>query len=138
MRLWLLKTEPDEYRFSDLERDRSTVWNGVANNLALKYMREVRRGDRAIIYHTGAERAATGSAAIVSDPYPDPSAGNPRIVAFDIEPIARFGRPVPLAEIKADKVFLGSPLVRMPRLSVMPLSQAQWRRIESLAASGRP
>ncbi|MGE5234905.1 MAG: EVE domain-containing protein [Acidobacteriota bacterium] len=134
MSFWLLKTEPGAYSFADLERAGSTVWDGVTSNVALKYMRDARRGDRAIVYHSGSERAAIGIAAVTSNPYPDPSAADPHIVVFRLEPIARLARPVTLAEIKADRTFADSPLVRMPRLSVSPLTGEQWRRLESLAA----
>ncbi len=131
-RNWLLKTEPGDYSFDDLERDRRTTWDGVANNLALKHMREVRKGDRALVYHTGKEKSVVGVARIASDPYPDPDADNPRIVVFDLEPDARLGRPVPLAEIKADPRFADFALVRISRLSVMPVPAALWKRLLSM------
>ncbi len=131
-RYWLLKTEPGDYSFDDLERDRRTTWDGVANNLALKHMREVRKGDRALVYHTGKEKSVVGVARIASDPYPDPDADNPRIVVFDLEPDARLGRPVPLAEIKADPRFADFALVRISRLSVMPVPAALWKRLLSM------
>ncbi len=131
-RYWLLKSEPGDYSFDDLERDRRTTWDGVANNLALKHMREVRKGDRALVYHTGKEKSVVGIARIASDPYPDPGADNPRIVVFDLEPDARLGRPVPLAEIKADPRFADFALVRISRLSVMPVPAALWKRLLSM------
>jgi predicted RNA-binding protein with PUA-like domain len=132
---WLLKTEPGNYSFADLERDRRTVWDGVANNAALKHMRSARRGDEAIVYHTGDERAAVGLAKLVTDPYPDPAAGDPRLVVFDVDPVRRFARPVTLAEVKTDPEFAAFALVREPRLSVMPVPPALWRRLLSLAGS---
>jgi predicted RNA-binding protein with PUA-like domain len=131
MACWLLKTEPGEYAFSDLEDDAVTVWDGVTNALALKHMRAVRSGDEAIVYHTGEERAAVGLARIVSNP--DPGAGDPRIVVFDVTPLRRLPRTVTLAELKADPVFAASELVRIPRLSVMPVPPALWRRLMTLA-----
>jgi len=132
---WLLKTEPDDYSFADLERDGRTVWSGVANTAALIHMRSVRKGDEAIVYHTGGERAAVGLARVTSDPYPDPAAGDPRLVVFDIVPVRGLARPVTLAEIKTDPAFAGFDLVRQPRLSVMPVPPALRRRL--LALGGR-
>lgn len=130
--LWLLKSEPGDYSWDDLERDRETVWDGVKNNLALKHIRLVREGDRALIYHTGRQRAAVGVVRVTSDPYPDPQAGDPKIVVFDVAPEERLERPVSLAEIKADEAFAGFDLVRLPRLSVMPVPPPMWRRILAL------
>lgn len=133
MAYWLLKTEPGEYAWVDLERDGRTVWNGVTNALALKHMRSVRSGDEALVYHTGDERQAVGLARVTSDPYPDPTAGDPRLVVFDVAPMRRLARPVTLSEVKADPAFAGFDLVRQPRLSVMPVSPALWRRLLALA-----
>ncbi len=130
--LWLLKTEPGEFSFDDLERAVATVWDGVTNFTALRHMRAVRRGDRALVYHTGGERAAVGTATVVSDPYPDPRGDDPRIVVFDLRAGDRLPRPVTLAAIKADSAFAGWDLVRLPRLSVMPVPPALWRRILAL------
>lgn len=135
MRYWLLKTEPSDYSYDDLERDGSTCWDGVGNNLALKNMREVRSGDRAFLYHTGNERSVVGEAEVTSDPYADPELDDPRRVVFDVRPGRRLPRPVPLAELKADSSFEGFDLVRIPRLSVMPVPPELWRRIQELAES---
>ena len=133
MASWLLKTEPSEYSWEDLERDRRTVWDGVTINAALKNMRAVKEGDEAVVYHTGDERAAVGVARIASAPYPDPRARDSRLVVFDVTPERRLPRPVPLAAIKADRAFAASDLVRIPRLSVVPLPDALWRRLLALA-----
>lgn len=129
MRYWLLKTEPGDYSYGDLERDGSTVWDGVGNNLALQHMREVRAGDEVLIYHTGRERAVVGVAAVTSDPYPDPEADEARRVVFDVAARRRLARPVPLAAIKAEPASDGFELVRIPRLSVMPVDEALWARL---------
>ena len=129
---WLLKTEPSEYSWDDLEHDRRTVWDGIANNAALKNIRGMKEGDEALVYHSGAERAAVGVARIASAPYPDPRRADPRFVVFDLEPLRRLPRPVTLAEIKADPAFAGFELVRVPRLSAMPVSDAVWRRLLAL------
>lgn len=131
--LWLLKSEPDDYSYDELEREGGTVWDGVGNNLALIHMREVKPGDLALIYHTGKERAAVGVARVTSEPYPDPERDDPKRVVFDLEPEARLARPVTLAEIKADPVFAGWELVGNPRLSVMPVPEKLWRRLLALA-----
>lgn len=131
--LWLLKTEPGSYSYDDLERDGSTVWDGVANPTALRHMRDVRKGDRALIYHTGGERAVVATGEVLSDAYPDPQGDDPRTVAFDLGPGERLARPVTLAEIKGDPAFAGWDLVRLPRLSVMPVPPEHWRRILGMA-----
>ena len=116
---YLLKTEPSEYSFADLERDKSTVWDGVSNPVALKNLRAMKAGDELIIYHTGDEKRTTGTATVVSVDNGDP--GNPRVTI-------RAGKkltPTTLAEIKANKLFGESPLLRQGRLSVVPLSDAQ-------------
>ncbi len=130
---WILKTEPTTYSFEQLEHEKSTVWDGVRNNLALKHIRTMRRGDRALIYHSGKEKAAVGIAQIVSNPYPDPEKSDPKLVVMDIKAAGRLGRPVTLAEIKADTVFSDLALVRIPRLSVMPVNRRQWDRILKMA-----
>ena len=133
MSYWLLKTEPGEYSWDDLERDGGTVWDGVTSGPGLKNIRSVRKGDEALVYHTGDERQAVGLARATSDPYPDPAAGDPRLVVFDLAPMRRLARPVTLAEVKADAAFAGFDLVRVPRLSVMPVPPALWRRLLDLA-----
>jgi predicted RNA-binding protein with PUA-like domain len=130
---WLLKTEPDEYSYDDLEKDGKTIWDGVSNNLALKYLRQIRQGDLAFIYHTGNEKALVGIAEIVSDPYPDPSRQDHRFVVVDVKPRERLPRSVPLAEIKNRPEFADFELVKLPRLSVMPVTEVQWKQLVSLA-----
>ena len=126
---WLLKTEPNTYSFDDLERDGSTTWDGVANNTALIHLRAMKSGDLALIYHTGNERRAVGIAEIISAPYPDPKANNPKLVVVDLRPVERLKNPVTLAQIKSDPFFADFALVRQARLSVMPVSAEQWQRI---------
>jgi predicted RNA-binding protein with PUA-like domain len=129
---WLLKTEPGEYSWDDLVRDRRTAWTGVKNPLALKHIREMNKGDEALIYHTGDQRAIVGIAKIVSAPRPDPK-GGPKSAVVDLEPAKPLANPVTLARIKADSAFAGWELLRIGRLSVMPVPPAMWKRIESLA-----
>jgi predicted RNA-binding protein with PUA-like domain len=132
---WLLKSEPGTYSFADLERDGHTRWDGISNNLALKHLRSARRGDQALIYHTGDERAVVGTAEITSDAYPDPKQKDPRLVVVDLKAGRRLPRPVPLSEIKQQTALKDFALVRMPRLSVMPVNDAQWKLLMELAES---
>ena len=126
---YLLKTEPSEYSFADLERDKTTVWDGVTNPVALRNLRGMQKGDELVIYHTGDEKRTVGTASVVSVEAGDPK--SPRVVIKAGKPLA----PVSLAEIKANKLFSDSPLLRQGRLSVVPLSDAQHRfRHDALAA----
>ena len=133
MAYWLLKTEPDSYSWDDLVRDKKTAWSGVANAAALKHMRTMKKGDLAFIYHTGDERAAVGIAEVVSAPYPDPEQKDEKLVVVDVKIKKKLPQPVTLATIKADKAFAGFDLVRIGRLSVVPVPEKMWERIEMLA-----
>jgi predicted RNA-binding protein with PUA-like domain len=126
-RHWVLKTEPSEYGFADLLRERRTRWSGVSNPVALKHLRSMQEGDDALIYHTGNEKALVGRARIASAPYPDPS--NPKLVVVDVESGRALPRTVSLAEIRAEPAFADLGLVRVPRLSVVPVEPAQWKRL---------
>ncbi len=128
---WLLKEEPTHYSFDDLVRDGRTSWTGVRNPLAQKHLRSIAKGDRVFFYHTGGEKAVVGIARAAGNAYPDPADTSGKLYAVDVEPVRKLKAPVTLAAIKADKAFASFPLVRMPRLSVMPVSDAEWRRIES-------
>jgi predicted RNA-binding protein with PUA-like domain len=130
---WLLKTEPGEYSFDDLIRDGKTIWDGVTNALALKHLRAIRRGDELLIYHTGSVRAAVGLGRGGSDPYPDPARHDPKLVVVDVVPVRKLAQPVSLEAIKAAPAFRGFELVRLPRLSVMPVPAALWKRILQMA-----
>jgi predicted RNA-binding protein with PUA-like domain len=133
--MWLLKTEPGEYSYDQLEREGRARWDGVSNPVALRHLREMKAGERAFVYHTGAEKAVVGQAEVVTAARPDPRAKNPRLVVVELEARGRLARPVTLAEIKSLPVFAGSPLVRQGRLSVVPLDAAQWQAILGLAKS---
>lgn len=133
MNRWLVKTEPSAYSFDQLVRERKTVWDGVRNALALRHIREMKRGDRVMVYHSGSERSAVGTARVSKGPYPDPGANDPKLVVVDLTVENRLPRPVTLAEIKADGRFRGFDLIRLPRLSVMPVTTAQWSALEQLA-----
>jgi predicted RNA-binding protein with PUA-like domain len=132
---WILKTDADTYPFDQFARERRAVWDGVTNALALKHIRSMARGDHAFIYHSGDEKALVGLARIVSDPYPDPNGDDPKLAVVDVEAGERLARPVPLAAIKADPAFAELGLVRMSRLSVIPVPPAQWKRLLGMAGA---
>ena len=132
---WLLKTEPSDYSYADLTRDGKTVWNGVSNNLALKHLRNIKAGDWAFLYHTGKERALVGIAEVISDPYPDPKKSDVKLVVVDVKAKEELPQIVSLAEVKADSAFSDFPLVRLPRLSVMPVTLPQWNRLLAMAGA---
>jgi len=132
-RYWLLKTEPESYAYVDLERDGQTVWDGVANNAALMHMRGMRPGDLALIYHTGDERQAVGLAEVLSEPYPDPQASDPKLVVVDVRPLRPLARPVTLAAVKAEPAFAQFALVRQARLSIMPVTPEERARLMAMA-----
>ena len=133
MARYLVKTEPSTYSFADLTRDKKTVWDGVSNPVALKHLAAIRKGDTVIVYHTGDEKQAVGLAVAASDAYPDPKAGNPKVVVVDLKPDKPLKTPVTLAQVKADAVLKGNDLARLPRLSVVPFSEAQYQRLLELA-----
>jgi len=133
---WILKTDADTYPFEQLERERRAVWDGVSNALALKHIRSMAKGDRLLIYHSGDEKALVGLARVVSDPYPDPKAGDARLTVVDVEAGDRLPRPVTLATVKADPAFAELGLVRMSRLSVIPVPAEQWKRLLKMAGAG--
>jgi predicted RNA-binding protein with PUA-like domain len=130
---WILKSEPTSYSYEQLERDRKTAWDGVKNPLALKHIRTMHTGDEVLIYHTGKEKALVGKAKIVSEPYPDPAAGDPKLAVVDIQAVKPLEQSVPLAAVKAEKSLADLALVRMGRLSVVPATPAQWKRLLRMA-----
>jgi len=132
---WLFKTEPSVYSFQQLQNDKKTMWDGVKNNLALKNLRDIAKGDAIIIYHTGDEKAAVGIARALGGAYPDPSQKNPRLLVVDIEAVKPLPRPVTLAEVKANKKLANFDLVRLSRLSIMKVSDDQWEILEGMAKS---
>ena len=133
MAYWLFKEEPDHYSLEDLFRDKRAVWAGIGNNTALMHLRSVQKGDRVLYYHTGKEKAVVGVMEIVKGPYPDPKRDDARFVVVDVKPVSRLTRPVSLAEIKANPKFADFALVRISRLSVMPVTNQQWAEIERLS-----
>src|SRR2546429_5402984 len=132
---WIVKTEPSTYSYDDLAGQRTAVWDGVKNNLALKYLRQMKPGDRVLIYHTGDEKAVVGVAEVASEAYADPKQKDPKLAVVDLRAVGRLPRPVPLAEIKQDRAFADLGLVRMGRLSVMPASVEQYNRLRKMGGA---
>jgi predicted RNA-binding protein with PUA-like domain len=130
---WLFKEEPSNYSFDTLMKDRRTVWSGVKNPVAQKHLHAVKKGDRIFYYHTGNEKSVVGIAKALGDAYPDPKDATGKFAVVDVGPIRRLARPVTLAEIKSDAAFKDFALVRISRLSVMPVTDQQWKRIEDKA-----
>lgn len=134
---WLLKTEPGDYSWNDLVRDGETEWDGVRAPAALKNISRMRRGDRAFIYHTGRERAILGLALVATDPYPDPEGNDPRHLVIKVAADRALARPVTLAQIKASGKFSDWDLVRLPRLSVVPVDREQAEQVMRWGEGGR-
>lgn len=135
---WLFKTEPSEYSYDRLEKEKQAVWDGVTNALALKHLRQVRKGDWILFYHTGDERAVVAVARAASNPYPDPKDRSGKLVVVEVAPERRLDRPVTLAEIKARRDMAGFDLVRLGRLSVMPVSPERWEAILEMSGALTP
>lgn len=130
---WLFKEEPSHYSFDDLAGDGRTSWTGVKNPVAQKHLRAVQKGDRIFYYHTGNEKAVVGIVKAAGPSYPDPADKEGKLYSVDVVPVRKLEHPVTLASIKADKAFASFPLTRIPRLSVMPVTDAEWDRIEKMS-----
>lgn len=133
MAKWLFKEEPDHYSFADLKRDGKTCWDGVGNPLARKHLRSVRKGDPILCYHTGKEKAVVGLMRAVSDATIDPEGDDPKAVVVEVEAEQELHPRITLGQIKKDPLLADWELVRLPRLSVMPVTEAQWHRIMELS-----
>ena len=133
MPYWLLKSEPQEYSYTDLEQAGCSVWDGVKNPLALKNLRAMQPADQVLIYHTGKERQVVGVAEIITPAYPDPALDDPKRVVVDIRAVRSLPQPVTLAQIKQSSNFTDFDLIRLPRLSVVPVPNMYWQRILQLA-----
>ncbi|QLH11502.1 EVE domain-containing protein [Nitrosarchaeum sp. AC2] len=132
MNYWLAKQEPSGprgYNFETLKKDKTTIWDGVHNNLALKHMREIKKEDLVLFYHTGDERQIVGIMEVISDPYPNPKEDNKRFIVFDVKYKKSLKRPITLDEMKKQKKFQNWELIRISRLSVMPVPQQIWDTI---------
>jgi predicted RNA-binding protein with PUA-like domain len=130
---WLVKEEPENYDFDRFVADGSTVWSGVRNPVAQKNLRAMQKGDRVFFYHTGKQKAIVGTARVAVPAYPDPKEKSGSLVVVELVPDKKLKRPVTLAEIKASGRFADFALVRIPRLSVMPVTEEQWEAIEAMS-----
>ncbi|CCH65540.1 hypothetical protein RINTHM_10800 [Richelia intracellularis HM01] len=133
MAYWLMKTEPNEYSYDNLVNEGITVWDGISNALALKYLRTMKIGDTALIYHTGKERKIVGTAETVSLPYPNPTLDDPKLLVIKVKVGNRICNPIHLKQIKQDEYFAGFDLVKLPRLSIVPVSVPYWQRLQEMA-----
>jgi predicted RNA-binding protein with PUA-like domain len=131
---WLFKEEPEHYNYDQLTRDGRTSWTGVRNPVAQKHLKSITKGDRIFFYHTGKEKAVVGIAKAAADAYPDPADPSGKLYAVDVLPVKKLAHPVTLAAVKADKFFASFALTRVPRLSVMPVTDEEWARMEKMGA----
>jgi predicted RNA-binding protein with PUA-like domain len=131
--IWLLKTEPHEFSFEDLVARGVEPWDGVSNPQALRNLRAAQKGEACVIYHTGDERQAVGLATVERTAYPDPKENDDKLIVIDVRAGQRLPKPVKLEQIKADGRFADSPLVRMGRLSVVPLTDQQYAALLEMA-----
>lgn len=132
---FLFKTEPSTYSYDHLAREGTTVWDGVKSPLALKHLRNVQRGDTIVIYHTGNERSAVGIARAVGSPHPDPRGKDEKATVIEIRALQKLPRPVPILAFRSDPVLSKTDLVRLSRLSVLPLTEPQLKRVLKLAGA---
>ncbi|MGB3636074.1 MAG: EVE domain-containing protein [Rivularia sp. (in: cyanobacteria)] len=132
---WLLKTEPNEYSYTDLEKENIAVWDGVKNALALKNMRTMLPGEEVFIYHTGKERRIVGVAQVANTAYPDPKLTDVKRLVIDIRAVRKLPEPITLAQIKQDENMKGFELIRLPRLSIVPVLPQYWQRLLEMAGS---
>jgi predicted RNA-binding protein with PUA-like domain len=133
MMKWLFKEEPTHYSYDDFVRDGKTSWTGVRNPLAQKHLRSVKKGDEIFFYHTGDEKAVVGIMRAAGNAYPDPADKSGTLHAVDVVPVKKLKKPVTLAAVKADRRFASFPLTRLPRLSVMPVTDDEWDTIISMS-----
>jgi predicted RNA-binding protein with PUA-like domain len=130
---WLFKEEPSNYNFDALVRDGKTSWTGVRNPVAQKNLRSIKKGDRIFFYHTGSEKSVIGTCRAAADAYADPADKSGKLYAVDVEPVKKLKSPVTLAAIKGDRRFATFVLTRVPRLSVMPVSDDEWTWIVEMS-----
>ena len=130
---WLVKEEPSNYNFDQFVADGATVWSGVKNPVAQKNLRAMKKGDRVFYYHTGKEKAVVGTAKVTAPAYPDPKDKSGKLVVVELAPDKKLTRPVTLAAIKASGKLADWALVRVPRLSVMPVTDEQWAAVEAMS-----
>jgi predicted RNA-binding protein with PUA-like domain len=139
MAYWLLKTEPNDYSFDDLVREKRTVWDGVTNNWAQKFIRDIRDGDEVVIYHSGKEKCLAGTGRVCGNIYSDPTREDEKLMVFDVEPVKKLSGGITLSRLKEDSFFADFLLVKFTRLSVLPVEEKIWSRIMQMEAesSGR-
>ena len=130
---WLIKEEPTKYSYNNLVNDKKTAWDGIGNNLALKYIREILKGDDLLYYHTEKEKSIVGIAKVIRGSYSDPNKDDKKFAVFNIKPVKKLTRSVTLKEIKSNIFFNDFDLVRIPRLSVMPVTKEYWSEIIKLS-----
>jgi predicted RNA-binding protein with PUA-like domain len=138
VKYWLAKQEPSGprgYNFSTFQKEKTTVWDGVHNNLALKHMRSMKKGDQIMYYHTGDERQAVGIMSVISNPYPNPEEYNERFVVVKVKFKKKFRKPVSLEQMKKEESFKNWELLRIARLSVMPVPKSIWDKIVKMSQS---
>jgi predicted RNA-binding protein with PUA-like domain len=133
---WLFKEEPSHYNYDAFAKDGKTTWTGVRNPVAQKNLRSIKKGDLVFYYHTGDEKAVVGIAKATSDAYPDPADPSGKAHVVDVKPVEKLEKPVTLAAVKADKRFADFALTYSPRLSVMPVTEQQWKWILAMAKDG--
>lgn len=138
MNRWLIKSDPGDFGLSDLIEAGREMWDGVRNNTALMHLRAMKRGDRVLVYHSGKEKAVVGEARVLKAPYPDPGGDDPRFVVVDLGGAKALRRPVALPEIKAAPSLQEMPLLKISRLSVMPVQEDEWDEILRLSKSPSP
>lgn len=130
---WAFLADPESYGWSELERDGRTVWDGVANATAQRHLRSCRPGDEVLIYHTAPDKAIIGIGRVDTEPRPDPS--DPKRVVVDVTPVRTLPRPLPMAELRADAILGEMGFVKMPRVAVQPVTDAQWQRVLALGGA---
>ena len=130
---WLVKEEPSNYNFTQFQKDGRTVWSGVRNPVAQKHLKAMAKGDRVFYYHTGNEKAIVGTARVAGAPHPDPADATGRLYAVEFTCGDALAAPVTLKAVKADPRFADFALTRVPRLSVMPVTDRQWKALEAMA-----
>jgi predicted RNA-binding protein with PUA-like domain len=132
---WLLLADPKSYKYDDLEKEKRTVWDGIAGSIAQKHMRSFQKGDEALIYHTAPDKAVVGVGRIVSNPYPDPKDAEAKLVVVDIEPVRRLKTPVSLQQLRENKKLAGMTFLKIQRIAVSPLSQTEFDEILKMGGS---
>ncbi len=131
--LWLFKEEPSHYSYEDLMADKETVWDGVTNNLARQNLGKVAQGDRVLYYHTGKQKAIVGEMKVTTDPFINPETKEPKALVVKVKPVKRWKNPVTLEQIKKEPSLADWDLIRLPRLSVVPVTLIQWNRVAELS-----